>query len=174
MATTIGIPIATAPRMSPAAPGEHIASPVAPVPAKRERLVSLDVFRGLTIAAMLLVNNPGTWGAIYPPLEHAAWNAITSKVTGPQEREVRALVTAGSSAESILSIVPLLDGVTIDIIGTDGRLTPVGAAGVRVARTTGGTEFSTPVRLRLRSGNPELLEQAARAPVSLIVALAAR
>lgn len=45
--------------------------------APRERLLSLDVFRGLTIAGMLLVNTPGTWGAIYPPLEHAAWNGWT-------------------------------------------------------------------------------------------------
>ena len=43
----------------------------------KERLQSLDVFRGLTIAGMLLVNNPGTWGAIYPPLEHATWNGWT-------------------------------------------------------------------------------------------------
>lgn len=43
----------------------------------RERLKSLDVFRGLTIAGMLLVNNPGTWSAIYPPLEHAEWNGWT-------------------------------------------------------------------------------------------------
>ena len=42
-----------------------------------ERLVSLDVFRGLTVAGMLLVNNPGTWGAIYPPLGHAAWHGWT-------------------------------------------------------------------------------------------------
>jgi predicted acyltransferase len=42
-----------------------------------ERLVSLDVFRGLTVAGMLLVNNPGSWGAIYPPLEHAEWNGWT-------------------------------------------------------------------------------------------------
>lgn len=42
-----------------------------------KRLLSLDVFRGLTIAAMLLVNNPGTWEAIYPPLEHAEWNGCT-------------------------------------------------------------------------------------------------
>jgi predicted acyltransferase len=42
-----------------------------------ERLVSLDVFRGLTIAGMLLVNNPGTWSAIYPPLGHAAWHGWT-------------------------------------------------------------------------------------------------
>ncbi|MEO7083024.1 MAG: DUF5009 domain-containing protein [Gemmatimonadaceae bacterium] len=44
---------------------------------ERERLVSLDVFRGLTVAGMLLVNDPGTWGSIYPPLEHAAWNGWT-------------------------------------------------------------------------------------------------
>src|SRR5215218_8457910 len=43
----------------------------------RERLLSLDVFRGMTIAGMLLVNNPGSWGAIYPPLEHATWNGWT-------------------------------------------------------------------------------------------------
>ena len=42
-----------------------------------ERLVSLDVFRGLTVAGMLLVNQPGTWSAIYPPLEHATWNGWT-------------------------------------------------------------------------------------------------
>jgi predicted acyltransferase len=42
-----------------------------------ERLVALDVFRGATVAGMLLVNNPGSWGAIYPPLEHAVWNGWT-------------------------------------------------------------------------------------------------
>ena len=41
------------------------------------RLLSLDVFRGMTIAAMTLVNNPGTWSAIYWPLEHAEWNGWT-------------------------------------------------------------------------------------------------
>ena len=41
------------------------------------RMLSLDVFRGLTIAGMILVNNPGTWGAIYDPLEHAAWHGWT-------------------------------------------------------------------------------------------------
>jgi predicted acyltransferase len=41
------------------------------------RLLSLDVFRGLTIAAMVLVNNPGTWQAVYPPLQHAAWDGWT-------------------------------------------------------------------------------------------------
>ncbi|HYC52957.1 MAG TPA: heparan-alpha-glucosaminide N-acetyltransferase domain-containing protein [Gemmatimonadaceae bacterium] len=43
----------------------------------RERLVSLDVFRGLTVAGMLLVNDPGTWSAIYPPLRHAEWHGWT-------------------------------------------------------------------------------------------------
>ena len=41
------------------------------------RLQSLDVFRGLTIAAMLLVNNPGSWSYVYPPLEHVAWDGWT-------------------------------------------------------------------------------------------------
>ena len=41
------------------------------------RLLALDVFRGLTVAGMLLVNNPGTWSAIYPPLEHAKWHGWT-------------------------------------------------------------------------------------------------
>lgn len=41
------------------------------------RLLSLDVFRGITIAGMVLVNNPGTWSAIYKPLEHAEWNGWT-------------------------------------------------------------------------------------------------
>ncbi len=41
------------------------------------RLRSLDVFRGITVAAMILVNNPGDWGHIYAPLEHAEWNGCT-------------------------------------------------------------------------------------------------
>lgn len=43
----------------------------------QERLVSLDVFRGMTIAGMTLVNNPGTWSSIYGPLKHAEWHGIT-------------------------------------------------------------------------------------------------
>ncbi len=42
-----------------------------------ERLLSLDVFRGITIMGMILVNNPGTWSAIYPPLAHAKWHGCT-------------------------------------------------------------------------------------------------
>jgi predicted acyltransferase len=52
-------------------------STVAPLAPKRERLLSLDVFRGMTVAGMLLVNDPGTWSAIFPPLEHAEWNGWT-------------------------------------------------------------------------------------------------
>src|SRR6185436_606217 len=46
-------------------------------PTTTTRLVSLHVFRGITIAGMVLVNNPGTWGSIYWPLEHATWNGWT-------------------------------------------------------------------------------------------------
>ncbi len=41
------------------------------------RLVALDVFRGLTVALMILVNNPGSWAHVYPPLRHAAWHGWT-------------------------------------------------------------------------------------------------
>ena len=44
---------------------------------KPERLVSLDVYRGLTIAGMILVTDPGTYSAIYWPLRHAEWNGWT-------------------------------------------------------------------------------------------------
>ncbi|WP_020656016.1 acyltransferase family protein [Massilia niastensis] len=41
------------------------------------RLTSLDAFRGFTIAAMVLVNNPGDWGKLYPQLAHAKWHGWT-------------------------------------------------------------------------------------------------
>ena len=44
---------------------------------KSKRLLALDVMRGITIAGMILVNNPGSWGHIYAPLEHAEWNGLT-------------------------------------------------------------------------------------------------
>jgi len=46
-------------------------------PSDAQRLVSLDVFRGITIAGMILVNNPGTWQHIYSPLRHAEWHGWT-------------------------------------------------------------------------------------------------
>lgn len=76
MSTTVQPPFAekyTAPRKPPEPVVTSTVAPLEP----RERLLSLDVFRGLTVAGMLLVNNPGTWSAIYPPLEHAEWNGWT-------------------------------------------------------------------------------------------------
>ncbi|MBX2932912.1 MAG: DUF5009 domain-containing protein [Ferruginibacter sp.] len=43
----------------------------------KQRYYSLDVFRGATVALMILVNNPGSWSHIFPPLEHAAWHGLT-------------------------------------------------------------------------------------------------
>jgi predicted acyltransferase len=42
-----------------------------------ERLISLDAFRGFTIAAMIMVNNPGSWSHVYAPLLHKPWHGIT-------------------------------------------------------------------------------------------------
>src|SRR5919205_1940083 len=57
--------------MGDALTGEHKGT------AATGRMLSLDAFRGITIAGMILVNNPGTWSAIYSPLEHAAWHGWT-------------------------------------------------------------------------------------------------
>jgi predicted acyltransferase len=43
----------------------------------KQRYYSLDVFRGATVALMILVNNPGSWAHIYSPLEHAPWHGAT-------------------------------------------------------------------------------------------------
>jgi len=47
-------------------------------PGAPPRLLSVDALRGLTVAAMVLVNNPGTWSAVYAPLQHAAWHGWTA------------------------------------------------------------------------------------------------
>lgn len=47
------------------------------IPRPQQRLLSLDVFRGATIALMILVNNRGSWSFSYPELKHAAWNGWT-------------------------------------------------------------------------------------------------
>ncbi len=47
------------------------------MPSPSQRLLSLDAFRGATIAGMILVNNPGTWSTIYPQLRHAEWSGWT-------------------------------------------------------------------------------------------------
>ena len=43
----------------------------------RGRLVSLDIFRGATVAFMIIVNNPGNWDYVYSPLRHSKWNGCT-------------------------------------------------------------------------------------------------
>lgn len=47
------------------------------MPDKTQRLISLDVMRGMTIAAMILVNTPGSWNYLYAPLSHAKWHGLT-------------------------------------------------------------------------------------------------
>ncbi len=71
-----GTVIATAEPLATRVSGESPAPAkiAAPQPA---RLVSLDVFRGITIAAMILVNDPGSWSHLYWPLAHAEWNGST-------------------------------------------------------------------------------------------------
>jgi len=44
---------------------------------QNDRLIAVDILRGLTIFTMILVNNPGSWGAIYAPLKHAEWHGWT-------------------------------------------------------------------------------------------------
>ena len=44
---------------------------------KRRRVESLDVLRGLVVAGMIVVNNPGDWSAVFPPLMHAFWTGLT-------------------------------------------------------------------------------------------------
>ena len=41
------------------------------------RLVSLDIFRGLTVMFMIIVNTPGSWNYVYKPLRHASWHGCT-------------------------------------------------------------------------------------------------
>jgi len=41
------------------------------------RLISLDIFRGITVAFMIIVNTPGSWQYVYPPLSHAKWHGCT-------------------------------------------------------------------------------------------------
>ena len=42
-----------------------------------KRILAIDILRGITIAGMTMVNNPGSWGHIYAPLRHAQWNGLT-------------------------------------------------------------------------------------------------
>ncbi len=73
MGTTVPAPAATASSTAAAAKKFEGGAPRA----SPGRLISLDIFRGMTIAGMILVNNAGNWNAVYWPLDHAAWNGWT-------------------------------------------------------------------------------------------------
>lgn len=47
------------------------------LPNQSSRFLSLDVFRGMTVAGMILVNTPGSWSYVFAPLRHAPWNGCT-------------------------------------------------------------------------------------------------
>jgi predicted acyltransferase len=90
------------------------------------RLEALDAFRGMTIAGMLLVNNPGTWGAIYAPLRHAEWHGWTPTdlvfpfflfIVGiTTELSLAARARRGDSGGTLTRVV-LLRGGTIVALG---------------------------------------------------------
>jgi predicted acyltransferase len=65
--------------ISTTAPPESAAAAASPPQARaaHERVIALDIFRGATIAGMIVVNDPGTWSAMYWPLAHAEWNGWT-------------------------------------------------------------------------------------------------
>lgn len=44
---------------------------------KNQRLLALDILRGLTIILMIVVNDPGSWSEVYAPFLHAEWNGLT-------------------------------------------------------------------------------------------------
>lgn len=46
-------------------------------PSSKQRLLALDILRGITIAGMILVNDPGSWSYVYAPLQHAEWDGLT-------------------------------------------------------------------------------------------------
>jgi predicted acyltransferase len=67
----------TAPHQEVLSPTSTAAAALAEPAATAPRLLSLDVMRGLTIAGMILVTDPGTYSAVFPPLTHAAWQGAT-------------------------------------------------------------------------------------------------
>lgn len=78
------------------------------------RLASVDALRGCTVAAMLLVNDPGSWDAVYAPLEHATWHGCTpTDLVFPFFLFIVGVSTAlafGSRLEGAAPTAPLLRG----------------------------------------------------------------
>jgi len=98
------------------------------------RLVSLDVFRGITIAAMVLVNNPGTWSSIYWPLEHAEWNGWTpTDLVFPFFLFIVGVSITLAFARRVEegSVKRQTDGVTVNFVVTDtAKVIPVVYTGI--------------------------------------------
>ncbi|HMB90712.1 MAG TPA: DUF5009 domain-containing protein [Rhodothermales bacterium] len=65
------------PVQAPPAPAPSPPAALVDLRPRSQRLTSLDVFRGATILGMIIVNNPGTWASVYPPLLHAPWHGWT-------------------------------------------------------------------------------------------------
>ncbi len=120
----------------------------------KERLVSLDAFRGATVAAMILVNNPGDWAHVYWPLDHAHWNGWTptdlifpfflfmvgmalpfSRRTRGGEALRRTLVIAGLGL--FVAAYPWFDLTTVRIPGVLMRIALCYLAAWAVRRMTG-------------------------------------
>ena len=65
------------PRLEKSVANEHQTSTITPMHSGSNRVLSVDVLRGLTIAVMILVNDPGDWAHTYAQLDHAKWNGFT-------------------------------------------------------------------------------------------------
>lgn len=66
-----------APKLSTVMNTDTMAQPALQTSTITKRFVALDIFRGMTIAGMVLVNTPGSWQYVYAPLRHAPWNGCT-------------------------------------------------------------------------------------------------
>jgi len=118
------------------------------IPAPSGRLVALDVFRGATVALMILVNNPGSWAHVHPPLRHAAWHGLTPtdlvfpfflfivgaamalsfarrEAAGAARRDL--LRKIGTRTAIIFACGILLNWFPFGLLGSDGAASPAAA-----------------------------------------------
>jgi len=91
-----------------------------------KRLISLDAFRGFTIAAMILVNYPGTWRHVYPPLLHVEWHGITpTDLIFPFFLFIVGVAIAYAYTKRIASGTPMRD-IYIKLITRSAKIFAVG------------------------------------------------
>lgn len=93
----------------------------------KQRFPALDIMRGLTLALMILVNNPGSWSNVYAPLLHADWNGFTptdfifpfflfmvgAALFFSQRSQIQAQVSANQGYKKILRRTFLLFGIGV-------------------------------------------------------------